>query len=131
MGESLGPWLGVAFVVGLLASAFSSADSALTALTTSTCVDILETESMDQRGATRTRQRVHLILTGVLWAVIMVFYALNDTSVVKALFIAAGYTYGPLIGLFFIGMFTKWKPRNADIPWVCVTAPALCFLHRV
>ena len=128
MGGSLGPWLGVAFVVGLLASAFSSADSALTALTTSTCVDVIDTAAMDNKRATQTRQRVHLGMTVLLWLVILAFRAVNDTSVVAALFTVANYTYGPLLGLFAIGMFTNWSPRAAALPWVCVAAPALCFL---
>lgn len=123
MGGTLGPWLGIAFVVGLLASAFSSADSALTALTTSTCVDLLDTPSMEAQRATQTRQRVHLGLTLLLWGVILAFRAVNDTSVVAALFTAANYTYGPLLGLFAVGMFTTWSPRPTAVPWVCVAAP--------
>ena len=82
MGGSLGPWLGVAFVVGLLASAFSSADSALAVLTTSTCVDVIDTAAMDNKRATQTRQRVHLGMTVLLWLVILAFRTVNDTSVV-------------------------------------------------
>lgn len=125
MGGSLGPWLGVAFVVGLLASAFSSADSALTALTTSTCVDLLDTPGMDAEKATQTRQRVHLGMAVLLWGVILAFRAVNDTSVVAALFTVANYTYGPLLGLFAVGMFTSWTPRTSAIPWVSIAAPAL------
>jgi Na+/proline symporter len=128
LGGSLGPALGVAFVVGLLASAFSSADSALTALTTSTCVDLLETPSMTAERATAVRKRVHLGLAVLLWAVILGFRAVNDTSVVAALFTVANYTYGPLLGLFFVGMFTKWNPRASWIPLVCVAAPVVGYL---
>ena len=128
MGGSLGPALGVAFVVGLLASAFSSADSALTALTTSTCVDVLDTPSMDPERAKSLRQRVHLGMAVLLWLVIMAFRAVNDTSVVAALFTVANYTYGPLLGLFGVGMFTKWSPRSALIPFVCLGGPVLGYL---
>ena len=123
MGGSLGPWLGVAFLVGLLASAFSSADSALTALTTSTCVDLLDTTSMKQERATALRKRVHLLLAVLLWVVILAFRATNDTSVVAALFTVANYTYGPLLGLFAVGIFTTWKPNPSWLPLVCVLAP--------
>ena len=125
MGGSLGPALGVAFVVGLLASAFSSADSALTALTTSTCVDLLGTQEMSPQRASRTRQRVHLGMAMALWVVIMAFRAVNDTSVVAALFTVANYTYGPLLGLFAVGMFTPWNPKASAVPWVCISAPIL------
>ena len=109
MGGSLGPLLGVAFVVGLLASAFSSADSALTALTTSTCVDVLDTPSMSPERATWLRQRVHFGMAVLLWLVIMAFRAVNDTSAVAALFTVANYTYGPLLGLFGVGRPTTCR----------------------
>ena len=128
MGGSLGPALGVAFVVGLLASAFSSADSALTALTTSTCVDLLNTPSMDPERAKALRQRVHLGMALLLWMVIMAFRAVNDTSVVAALFTVANYTYCPLLGLFGVGMFATWAPRTSFIPWVCLAAPILGYV---
>ena len=128
MGGTLGPILGVAFVVGLLASAFSSADSALTALTTSTCVDLLDTPSMDPEKARRTRKRVHVGIAVMLWLVILVFRMVNDTSVVAALFTVANYTYGPLLGLFAVGMFTSWKPRAQGIAWVCLLAPVMGYV---
>ena len=128
MNGSLGPVLGVAFVVGLLASAFSSADSALTALTTSTCVDLLDTPSKDPKDASNIRKRVHLGMAALLWLVIMAFRAVNDTSVVAALFTVANYTYGPLLGLFGVGMFTRWQPRQNLLPMVCVVAPFLGYL---
>ena len=128
MNGSLGPVLGVAFVVGLLASAFSSADSALTALTTSTCVDLLDTPSKNPKDATIIRKRVHLGMAALLWLVIMTFRAVNDTSVVAALFTVANYTYGPLLGLFGVGMFTRWQPRKGLLPVVCIAAPFLGYL---
>ena len=128
MGGTLGPWLGVAFLVGLLASAFSSADSALTALTTSTCVDLMETDNLPEAEATAVRKRVHLGMAGVLLLVILAFSAVHDTSVVAALFTVANYTYGPLLGLFFAGMFTSLSPRSKALPWVCVLAPVAGWL---
>lgn len=128
MGGTLGPWMGVAFLVGLLASAFSSADSALTALTTSTCVDILRTNELAAEDASRTRKRVHAAMAMVLLVVILAFRAVNDTSVVAALFTVANYTYGPLLGLFVAGMFTSLRPSPKGIPWVCVAAPIVGYI---
>ena len=105
MGGSLGPALGMAFVVGLLASAFSSADSALTALTTSTCVDLLGTQEMSAERASRTRRRVHLGMAVILWMVIMAFRAVNDTSVVAAL------VHGRQLHL--------WPPAWIVCAWAC------------
>ena len=124
---TLGVMMGGVFLVGLLASAFSSADSALTALTTSTCVDLLDTPNMDERRAERTRSRVHIALTGVLFISIMLFKSVNDSSVVAALFTAANYTYGPLLGLFFFGLLSKRMPTDQLIPYVAISAPILCY----
>jgi Na+/proline symporter len=128
LGGSLGPWIGGVFLVGLLAAAFSSADSALTALTTSTCVDIIGTEKMEEGKSEKVRKRVHLILAFVLLLVIMAFKSVNDTSVVSALFTAANYTYGPLVGLFFYGLISKKMPADKLIPFVAIFAPVICYL---
>jgi hypothetical protein len=72
-----------------------------------------------------TRKRVHLGMAMALWLVILAFHAVNDTSVVAALFTVANYTYGPLLGLFAVGLGTTWQPRSHWIPWVCVAAPIL------
>ncbi len=125
---TLGGVMGGVFLVGLLASAFSSADSALTALTTSTCVDLLDTSSMDEKRAERTRARVHITLTGVLFIAIMLFKSVNDSSVVAALFTAANYTYGPLLGLFFYGLLSKRIPADRLIPYVAISAPIFCYI---
>lgn len=131
LGGSLGPWMGGVFLVGLLASAFSSADSALTALTTSTCVDIIGTEKMPEKKSEMTRKRVHLLLAFILLLVIMAFRSANDSSVVEALFKAANYTYGPLVGLFFYGLISKKSPADKLIPFVAVSAPVICYLLEV
>lgn len=120
-------WLGLLFLIGLLASAFSSADSALTALTTSVCVDLIGTESMPVEGAKMWRTRVHLCMTFILFLVIMAFSSVNDTSVVAAIFTAANYTYGPILGLFAFGLSTTMRPDDRFIPLVAVLAPILCY----
>jgi len=128
LGGTLGTWMGGVFLVGLLASAFSSADSALTALTTSTCVDLIETEKMEKAKATGIRKRVHILMAFVLFLAIIAFNLVNDTSVVAALFTVANYTYGPLIGLFFFGLLSKKMPSDKLIPYVAIRAPIICFI---
>ena len=88
-------------------------------------MDVLDTPSLPAERAKAIRQRVHLGMAVVLWLVIMAFRAVNDTSVVAALFTVANYTYGPLLGLFAVGMFTTWTPSAKSIPWVCLSAPCL------
>ena len=128
LGGSLGWGLGLVFLIGLLASAFSSADSAMTALTTSICVDLLGTEKQPTEQATAVRKKVHLGVALVLFAVILAFSAVQDSSVVSAIFTAANYTYGPILGLFAFGLVTKNQPVDRWIPWVAVASPVLCYV---
>jgi Na+/proline symporter len=135
--QHLAPYIGVLFIIGLIAAAYSSADSALTALTTSFCVDFLnfrpaEDEAIEAQQK-RTRIRVHVGFSVLLLLVILVFNALNNDAVIKQLFIAAGYTYGPLLGLFTFGMFTSLKLRERYgrinlVLLVCVAAPIASFI---
>ncbi|MBR3455474.1 MAG: sodium:solute symporter [Bacteroidaceae bacterium] len=120
----------VLFVVGIIASAFSSADSALTALTTSLCIDILEVENPKSKffkNAEKTRKWTHLTVIVVFVAFILGFKALNDTSVIDAIYTIAGYTYGPLLGLFAFGMFTRRMPRDRFVPFITVASPLICY----
>ncbi len=123
----LGPAVGVFFVLGLIASAYSSADSALTALTTSFCIDILDIEKREEKARKLTRILVHIGMSVVLVIVIMVFWAINDDSVISALFKIAGYTYGPLLGLYAYGIFTKGKVYDPLVPVICIVSPIVCY----
>ena len=128
--QHLPPMTGLLFVLGLIAAAYSSADSALTALTTSFCVDFLGLERSEQSEAQKKRTRlwVHLGFSFVLLAVIIAFRAWNNDAVINQLFIAAGYTYGPILGLFSFGLLTK---RPVDDRWVipiCLAAPIISYL---
>ncbi|VAW41849.1 Sodium/iodide co-transporter [hydrothermal vent metagenome] len=116
-------FLGIIFLVGLLAAAYSSADSALTSLTTSYCIDILDKENSPKA----TRMRVHLGFTLVLFATIIVFRYLLESSVIHNLFTLAGYTYGPLLGMFAFGLITKKQIKDKAVPIIAVTAPVLTF----
>lgn len=123
----LPPAVGVIFVLGLIAAAYSSADSALTALTTSFCIDFL---GLDKKTETKkTRYIVHLGFSVIILLTIVVFKEINDDSVINSVFKAAGYTYGPLLGLFAFGLFTKHSMKdNVSILAVCIAAPVLTYI---
>ncbi len=126
----LSPIIGIFFVLGLIAAAYSSADSALTALTTSFCVDFLgfdADEHHSEAAQQRLRWFVHIGFSLLLLVVIIAFNALNNDAVINQLFRAASYTYGPLLGLFMFGMLTPWKVRDRFVWVVCLLAPAVSY----
>lgn len=116
--------VGVLFLLGLVAAAYSSADSALTSLTTVFCIDILDMKG-EGEGELKKRKLVHLLMSVVLFIVISFFYLLNDDSVISLLFKFAGYTYGPLLGLFSFGIFTRFKVKDLFVFAVACIAPIL------
>ena len=118
----------VLFLLGITAAAYSSADSALTALTTSFCVDFLGFEPKNFGEQQKTRIAVHLGFSLLLFLVVIVFNVINDRSVISAVFTVAGYTYGPLLGLFTFGIFTRIAVKDKMIPLVCVLSPILSFV---
>lgn len=123
--EHFGIAAGVVFMLGIIAAAFSSADSALTALTTSFCVDILSLPSKKVESQKRTRFLVHIGFTVLMFCVIIVFSQLNDSSVVNAVFKVAGFTYGPLLGLFAFGLLSKVEVRDKFVPIICILSPVI------
>ncbi|PWG80775.1 sodium:solute symporter [Pararcticibacter amylolyticus] len=121
----------IVFMLGLTAATFATTDSALTALTTSFCVDFLsfnKKENHNDPGLVRTRHIVHVVFSFIMLLVILVFRIINDDSVVNAIFKAAGYTYGPLVGLFGFGMLTKRQVADRFVPWICILSPILSFI---
>ena len=110
------------FALGIVAASFSSADSALTSLTTIYCVDIRE-HTADER----LRKRVHLVMCGLFVLFILLFRAVNSTSLIDAVYIIASYTYGPLLGLFAYGLLTKRQVNDRVVPYVAVASPLLCY----
>lgn len=126
----LGMAVAVTFILGLIAAAYSSADSALTSLTTSISIDILNIEKRYSKASqTRVRKYIHIIISLILIVVMLIFkYAIADKSVITKLFEFAGYTYGPLLGLYAFGLFTKRKVKDRWIPVVAVMAPILSYL---
>ncbi len=125
----LGPVAGTFFVLGVIAAAYSSADSALTALTTSFCVDILGIQKFSNpKRRIQIRYLVHIGFAAILFLVIVVFNSMNNDAVIWEIFRAAGYTYGPLLGLFAFGMFTDLKALDKWIPWVAIICPLITYL---
>lgn len=120
--------VGVLFFLGLIAAAYSSADSALTALTTSFTIDVLNTKGMDEDRLRRVRQWVHVFISILMVLVIVVFNAFNDRSVIDAIFTIAGYTYGPLLGLYAFGLFTRFQVNDKLVPFIAVFSPLACYL---
>ena len=125
--------VGVLFILGLIAAAYSSADSALTALTTSFCIDFLDINKRygDREKRIKVRKMVHIGIALIMVAVIMIFKAINNESVISAVFTVAGYTYGPLLGLYSFGLFTKLPVRDKLVPVVAVISPLICYMLNV
>ncbi|MGI6073202.1 MAG: sodium:solute symporter [Fermentimonas sp.] len=121
------------FVLGIVAAAFSSADSALTALTTSFCVDILDMKAISKtedqaKKDERTRKIVHICMSSVFVIIILLIKAIGSDSIINAIYKLASYTYGPLLGLYFFGLYTKVKPTDKYVPYVAIASPVLCFI---
>lgn len=121
---------GVIFLIGIISAAYSSADGTLTALTTTFSIDILgiRRRDWDENRRKRIRRRVHMAFAVVMWGLIIIFELVNDRSVIDKLFTIAGYTYGPLLGLYAFGMFTKWKIKDKWVLLPVLMAPVASYL---
>ncbi len=122
-GAFLPPVVGVLFTLGVIAAAYSSADSALTALTTSFMIDILGRGEQAEAPRRPLRWLVHAGMAGVILGLILLFHAVGGDSVIGMLFTAVGYLYGPLLGLYAFGLFTKYRTREWLVPFIAVLAP--------
>lgn len=129
MSGNLGLATSLFFLLGLIAAAYSSADSALTSLTTSFSIDILEIDKKEnEQEKEQIRKKIHVLFSVILIATILVFkYFIANDSVIAKIFQFAGYTYGPLLGLYAFGLFTKLKVRDKLVPYICVIAPILTY----
>jgi len=126
----LGVWAGIVFIIGLIAAAYSSADSALTALTTSFSVDILglnRNNKLSVKKQERIRKQVHIGMAIVLVIVISAYQLINDQAIITKLFTIAGYTYGPLLGLYTFGLFTHRKTVDKAVPFLAIVSPILTY----
>lgn len=132
LGNYLSPWVGAIFIIGLIAAAYSSADSALTALTTSFCVDILKIDSdANAAHAKKTRQRVHIGMAVVMLLIIVISRPYVSENIIRTIFEIAGYTYGPLLGMFFFGMFTNHAVRDKFVPVVAIASPIVSYFSKM
>lgn len=131
-----GGFAGIVFLIGLISAAYSSGDGALTALTTSFCIDFLDFEgkrkNLSENEKKKIRMMVHCTFAFIMIILILFFEKLNNTSIITTIFMIAGYTYGPLLGLFALGLFSKVQLKDKYVPIVAIVAPILCyFLNRL
>src|ERR1700759_2975981 len=125
----------VVFMLGLTAATFATTDSALTALTTSFCVDFLgftKSKDVNSKAMVKTRHMVHIAFSGLMLLTIVIFNAINNDAVVSAIFKVASYTYGPLLGLYSFGIFMKNRQVNDKlVPFICVVSPIVCYFLSI
>ena len=129
--QYLGDTVTFLFVIGIIAATFASSDSALASLTTSFSVDILNVKKDEPKIAERKRKLTHMGMSVLFVVIMLVFKALNDKSIIDAVYTIVSYTYGPLLGMFAFGLFTKNQVRDKFIPYVAVLSPVLCFVLNV
>lgn len=124
------PAIGIIFIIALISALFPSADGAITALTSSFCIDILGIQRQDISGDTRkrTRQIVHLTVAFIFLLFVMLFRYINSSSMIGIILKVAAFTYGPLLGLFTFGILTKRSVQDKWVPLVCVLSPVICFI---
>lgn len=127
LNSGLGSLIGITFLLGLIAAAYSSADSALTSLTTSYCVDFIDLKNKSIEYQIKVRKRTHIVMSFVLIIVIIIFKNYLTTSVLDGLLILAGYTYGPLLGLFAFGIFTNYKIHDKYV-WIVTSLSVLIMI---
>jgi Na+/proline symporter len=130
----LTPVAGIVFLVGLISAAFPSADGALTSLTTSVSIDFLgleKREGMTEEAKTKARYAVHITVALIFFICILIFRSLNDRAIIDKLFTIAGYTYGPLLGLFCFGLFTKRQVNDRITPFVAILSPVTCYFLSI
>ncbi|HEX9959247.1 MAG TPA: sodium:solute symporter, partial [Fibrella sp.] len=122
-----GPVVGITFLLGITAATYASSDSALTALTTSFCIDFMNVEKKPEVERARIKHWVHIGFSILFWIVIVIFNQLNSGDVITAVFDLAGYTYGPLLGLYTFGLFNKRPVRDRWVPLVCILSPLFTY----
>lgn len=128
LGGHFGTVAAITFLLGITAATYASSDSALTALTTAFCIDFMHIEKFKEEERSKIKHYVHLGFSAIFFVVILIFNAYSEQSIVAAVFNIAGYTYGPLLGLFAFGLFSKVPVNDKLVPLVCVISPILTFI---
>ncbi|MEY4955032.1 MAG: hypothetical protein RI981_1117 [Bacteroidota bacterium] len=128
LGGNFGTLAAVTFLLGIIAASYASSDSALTALTTSFCIDFLRIEKFQETKREKIKHRVHIGFSVLFFIVIGLFHVFNNQELIGAVFNLAGYTYGPLLGLFAFGLFTQTAIKDRYVPFVCVASPIITFV---
>ncbi len=125
----LPPFISIIFIIALISALFPSADGAMTALTSSLCIDVfgLKDKQIPSEQKERFRKRVHLIVAASFLVMAMIFKVIDDKSMIGLILKLAGFTYGPLLGLFAFGILTKYKVNDKLVPIVCILAPVICY----
>jgi len=126
-----GLFAGIVFLLGIAAAAFSSADSAMTSLTTAFYTDFISVKNKTDQEKKQIRNRINIAVAFVLIGIIMIFRAVNNDSVINTVFTIASYTYGPLLGLFSFGLFTRYKVKDKWVPFIAVLSPVLAYLLNI
>jgi len=129
--EHMPPVVSVIFIIALISALFPSADGAITALTSTFCIDIIGIQrrpDLTEAAQKKIRQRVHLTFAAIFLVFVLIFKWVNDPSMIGLLLKIAAYTYGPLLGLFTFGIITKRVVKDALVPYVCIAAPIICFI---
>ncbi|WP_080778209.1 sodium:solute symporter [Chryseobacterium phocaeense] len=123
-------FISIIFIIALISALFPSADGAMTALTSSLCIDVFgmkEKKDWDDSKKEKFRKRIHLIVALSFLIMVVIFKVINDNSMIGLILKLAGFTYGPLLGLFAFGIFTKYKVKDQLVPYVCIAAPVISF----
>jgi Na+/proline symporter len=127
----LGPLVGIFFLLGITASSYASADSALAGLTTSFCIDFLHFKDKNEEVKQKQKFIVHLSFSVLFLIIILVFKEINEKSVIDAVLNVASYTYGPLLGLFTFGLFTKRHIKGLGVPLICIASPIISYVFSL
>ena len=123
----LGQAVLVLFTIGIIAAAFSSSDSSLTAMTTSVCIDLLDTGSKTDEQANSIRKKIHILMSIILIGCICVVKLFDNQSIIDAIYMIASYTYGPLLGMFAFGLITQKDTIDRFVPYIAVASPIICY----